>query len=64
MFLEKINTPSDLKKLEIDELKVLAQEMRDYLLTVLSEHPGHFAPNFGTVELAVALHAVFDTPAR
>ena len=62
MFLEKINTPADLKKLEIDELKALAQEMRDYLLTVLSEHAGHFAPNFGTVELAIALHTVFDTP--
>ena len=61
MFLEKINSPADLKKLEIDELKVLAEEMRAYLLKVLSEHPGHFAPNFGTVELAIALHTVFDT---
>ncbi len=62
MFLEKVNTPADLKKLELDELKVLAEEMRAYLLTVLSEHPGHFAPNFGTVELAIALHKVYDTP--
>ena len=62
MFLEKINSPADLKKLEIDELKALAEEMRAYLLAVLSQHPGHFAPNFGTVELAVALHKVFDTP--
>ena len=36
--------------------------MRAYLLAVLSEHPGHFAPNFGTVELAIALHKVYDTP--
>ena len=62
MFLEKINSPADLKKLEIDELEALAEEMRAYLLTVLSEHPGHFAPNFGTIELAIALHKVFDTP--
>ncbi len=62
MLLEKINRPADLKKLELDELKVLAEEMRAYLLAVLSEHPGHFAPNFGTVELAIALHKVYDTP--
>ena len=62
MYLEKVNTPADLKKLELDELKVLAEEMRAYLLAVLSEHPGHFAPNFGTVELAIALHKVYDTP--
>ena len=62
MFLEKVNTPADVKKLELDELKVLAEEMRAYLLAVLSEHPGHFAPNFGTVELAIALHKVYDTP--
>ena len=62
MFLEKVNTPADLKKLEFEELKVLAEEMRAYLLAVLSEHPGHFAPNFGTVELAIALHKVYDTP--
>ena len=62
MLLEKINSPADLKTLAIDELKTLAEEMRAYLLTVLSEHPGHFAPNFGTIELAIALHRVFDTP--
>ena len=62
MFLEKINSPADLKNLEIDELKALADEMRAYLLAVLSEHPGHFAPNFGTIELAIALHKVYDTP--
>ena len=62
MLLEKINSPADLKTLELDELKTLAEEMRAYLLTVLSEHPGHFAPNFGTIELAIALHTIFDTP--
>lgn len=62
MVLEKIKDPSDLKNLKISELKTLAQEMRAHLLTVLSKHPGHFAPNFGTVELAIAIHTVFDTP--
>ncbi len=62
MFLEKIDSPADLKTLDIDELKTLAEEMRAYLLAVLSEHPGHFAPNFGTVELAIALHTIYDTP--
>lgn len=62
MVLKKINDPSDLKNLDINELKSLADEMRTHMLAVLSEHPGHFAPNFGTVELAIALHAVFDTP--
>ena len=62
MFLEKIDSPADLKTLEIDELKTLAEEMRAYLLKVLSEHPGHFAPNFGTIELAIALHTIYNTP--
>ena len=62
MVLKKINDPSDLKNLDLNELKTLADEMRTYMLDVLSEHPGHFAPNFGTVELAIAVHTVFDTP--
>ena len=62
MVLEKIKSPADLKTLNIDELNTLADEMRAYLLAVLSNHPGHFAPNFGTVELAIAAHTVFDTP--
>ena len=62
MLLENIDNPAALKTLATAELKTLAEEMRAYLLAVLSEHPGHFAPNFGTVELAIALHTVFDTP--
>lgn len=62
MVLDKINSPNDLKVLSISELETLAEEMRTYLLTVLSKHPGHFAPNFGTVELAIAVHTVFNTP--
>ena len=62
MLLQKIDTPIDLKSLNTNQLKQLAEEMRGYLLSVLSEHPGHFAPNLGTVELAIALHYVFDAP--
>ena len=62
MVLPRIKAPSDLKHLSIADLKTLADEMRAHLLAVLSEHPGHFAPNFGTVELAIAVHTVFDTP--
>lgn len=62
MVLKKINDPSDLKNLNVSELKTLADEMRAHMLAVLSKHPGHFAPNFGTVELAIAIHTVFDTP--
>ena len=62
MFLEKIDSPADLKSLNLTELQELAEEIRGYLLSVLSEHPGHFAPNFGTVELAIALHYIFNTP--
>ena len=62
MLLGRINSPADLKSLNLNELKALAKEMREYLLSVLSENPGHFAPNLGTIELAIALHYVFDTP--
>lgn len=62
MVLKKINDPSDLKNLSVSELNTLADEMRAHMLAVLSEHAGHFAPNFGTVELAIAIHTVFDTP--
>lgn len=62
MFLEKINNPSDLKKLNEKELVVLSQEIRDFMLETLSKTPGHFASSFGVVELTVALHYVFDSP--
>ncbi len=62
MVLEMIKSPLDLKELTIGELETLAEEMRAFLLSVLSKTPGHFAPNFGTVELAIAVHTVFDTP--
>ncbi len=60
--LNKINDPSDLKSLKISHLKALAEEIRKYILEVVSLNGGHLAPNLGTVELTLALHYVFDTP--
>ena len=60
--LEKINSPKDLKKLNIKEKEQLAQEIRDYILQVVSENGGHLASNLGVVELTIALHSVFDAP--
>ena len=60
--LEKINSPEDVKKLSIDEQKQLAEEIRKYILEVVSENGGHLASNLGVVELTIALHSVFDVP--
>ena len=63
MYLEKILSPDDVKKLSRDELKLLAGEMREALIGKLSMHGGHCGPNLGFVEAAIALHSVFDSPA-
>lgn len=63
MYLEKINKPSDIKKLTSNQLNELAEEMRKALLGKLSRHGGHFGPNFGMVEATIALHYVFNSPA-
>lgn len=62
MYLEKINSPKDLKKYSVDEMKELAKEMRAVLLKKLSIHGGHCGPNFGMVEATIALHYVFNSP--
>lgn len=62
MYIENINGPEDIKKLSVDQMHVLAQEMRDALLKRASIHGGHFGPNFGMVEATIALHYVFDSP--
>ena len=62
MYLEKINGPADIKKLSIDELNVLADEARHYLIEKVSNHGGHVGPNLGMVEATVALHYVFNSP--
>lgn len=61
-YLEKIDSPEDLRKLSIDELEILCSEIRDKLVNTVSETGGHLSPNLGTVELTVAMHYVFDTP--
>ena len=56
------DTPEQLRELPQDKLKQVAQELRQYLLTSVSQSSGHFASGLGTVELTVALHYVFNAP--
>ena len=62
MILDKINSPEDLKHLKSEELNLLAGEVRDYMLDVVSKNGGHLASSLGVVELTIALHKVFNTP--
>lgn len=62
MYIEKINGPEDVKKLNIEEMTALAEEVRHALLKRASIHGGHFGPNFGMVEAIIALHYVFESP--
>ncbi len=62
MILEKINGPKDIKQLNREELHILADETRHYILQKVSEHGGHIGPNLGMVEATVALHYVFNSP--
>src|SRR5580692_9813822 len=61
--LETINSPADVKKLSITELTQLAEEIRARLIVGVSKTGGHIGPNLGVVELTIAMHYVFDTPA-
>jgi 1-deoxy-D-xylulose-5-phosphate synthase len=60
--LETINSPADLKKLARKDLPVLAEEIRQVIVEVVSKNGGHLASSLGAVELAIAIHYVFDTP--
>jgi 1-deoxy-D-xylulose-5-phosphate synthase len=60
--LERIQSPADLRGLSIEELKALAQEMREVIVRQVSEKGGHLASNLGTVELTLALHRIYQTP--
>ena len=62
MFLENINGPEDIKKLKIEDLKILADETREALINKISQAGGHNGPNLGMVEMTVALHYVFNSP--
>ena len=63
MILEKITGPDDVKRLKLQELTVLAEEIRSFLIETTSHTGGHLAPNLGVVELTIALFRVFDLPA-
>ena len=62
MLLDNVNNPNDIKDLSMTELDQLAAEIREYLISSVSETGGHLAPNLGAVELTIALHHVFETP--
>ena len=62
MYIEKIKSPADLKKLDLKELQVVADETRQAVLNRVSKHGGHVGPNLGFVEATVALHYVFNAP--
>ncbi|MCG8410335.1 MAG: 1-deoxy-D-xylulose-5-phosphate synthase [Bacteroidales bacterium] len=60
--LDKILFPKDLKKLDLNQLPQLSEELRQFIIDVVSSNPGHFGASLGVVELTVALHYIFDTP--
>ena len=60
--LKKIDSPFDLKKLSLGEMKTLAQEIREGILNRVNKIGGHCSPNLGIVEATIALHYVFNSP--
>ncbi len=60
--LDKINTPDDLRKLDLNQLPEVCSELRDFIVNSLATNPGHLASSLGAMEITVALHYVFDTP--
>lgn len=61
-YIDKIDSPADLKRLGVDELPKVCAELRQYIIESLSKNPGHLASSLGAIELTVALHYVFDCP--
>ena len=61
-YINRINSPEDLKKLKVEELPAVCAELRQFIIDALSKNPGHLGSSLGTIELTVALHYVFDTP--
>ena len=60
--LESINSPADIKRLDMDQLRTLCHEIRQYMIECCAVNPGHLGPSLGAVELIVGLHYVFDAP--
>lgn len=61
-YLQHINNPDDLKKLPVEELEAVCDDLREFIIEQLSNNPGHFGSSLGTVELTVALHYLYNTP--
>lgn len=61
-YLPHINSPADLRKLRVDQLPAVCDELRSHIITVLADNPGHLASSLGSVEITVAMHYVFSTP--
>jgi 1-deoxy-D-xylulose-5-phosphate synthase len=61
-YLQHINNPEDLKKLTVEELSILARELREFIIDIVSVKKGHLGSSLGVIELTIALHYVFDTP--
>lgn len=61
-YLDKVNSPADLKKLQLTELRAFCDELRDYIVRCCAANPGHLSSSLGTVELTTAIHYVFDFP--
>src|SRR5438094_6964431 len=61
-YLDMVDSPEHVKKLKLDQLQQLAEEIRGELITKLAKNGGHLGPNLGVVELTIALHRVFSTP--
>lgn len=61
-YLPFINSPADLRRLRVDELPAVCEELRRDIINELADNPGHFASSLGTVEITVAMHYVFNTP--
>ncbi len=61
-YLQDINSPEDLKKLDIEQLEAVCADLREFIIDQLSHNPGHFGSSLGTVELTVALHYLYNTP--
>ena len=60
--LDNINSPSDLKKLPVERLPELCEELRRFIIRELASNPGHLGSSLGAIELTVAIHYVYDTP--
>ena len=61
-YINRIDSPADLKQIPVEELPAVCAELRDFIIEALSKNPGHLASSLGAIELTVALHYVFDTP--